>query len=100
MFWDQDSAVYNFHRVKRLYFLLNYSNQVIGGTSPATVFFAAPDVTTASSGLNIACGHDILFDNEYVPPYQKEMTKLLSNISSHCQNSLALPISSLMFTRI
>ena len=72
VFWDQDSAVYNFHRVKRLYFLLNNSNQVIGGTSPATVFFAAPDVTTASSGLNIACGHDILFDNEYAPLSERD----------------------------
>jgi hypothetical protein len=65
VFWSQDGNVYNFNKVKRLYFLLNNSNQVIGGTSPATLFFAAPDVRTASSGLNITCGHDILFDNEY-----------------------------------
>ncbi len=65
MFWNQDSNVYNFTRVKRLYFLLNNSNQVIGGTSPATMFFAAPDLKTAAAGLNIACGHDILFDDDY-----------------------------------
>ena len=65
MYWDQDSKVYNFSKVKRLYFLLNNSNQVIGGTSPATLFFAAPDVREAASGLNITCGHDVLFDNEY-----------------------------------
>jgi hypothetical protein len=65
VYWDQDSNVYNFSKVKRLYFLLNNANHVIGGTSPATMFFAAPDVRTVVSGLNIACGHDILFDNEF-----------------------------------
>ena len=65
VFWEQDSKVYNFGIVKRLYFLLNSSNQIIGGTSPATMFFAAPDVRIASAGLNIACGHDVLFDNDY-----------------------------------
>ncbi len=65
VFWEQDSNVYNFSKVKRLYFLLNNSNQVIGGTSPATMFFAAPDVRIAASDLNIACGHDLLFDNDY-----------------------------------
>ena len=67
VYWGQDSNVYNFSKVKRLYFVLNNANQVIGGTSPATMFFAAPDVRTAASDLNIACGHDILFDNEFTP---------------------------------
>ncbi|MFZ0282615.1 MAG: hypothetical protein WAL29_13275 [Bacteroidales bacterium] len=65
VFWNQDSNVYNFKKVKRLYFLLNNSNQVIGGTSPATMFLAAPDLKIAAAGLNIACGHDILFDDDY-----------------------------------
>jgi hypothetical protein len=65
VFWNQDGNVYNFSKVKRLFFLLNNSNQVIGGTSPATMFFAAPDVKMATSGLNITCGRDILFDNDY-----------------------------------
>ena len=65
VFWKQDSDVYNFNKVNRLYFLLNNSNQVIGGTSPATLFYSAPDLKTATSDLNIACGHDILFDNNY-----------------------------------
>ena len=65
VFWHQDSNVYNFDRVKRLYFLLNSANEVIGGTSPATMFFAAPDVRIAASNLTITCGHDVLFDNNY-----------------------------------
>ena len=72
VFWDQDSNVYNFNQVKRLYFLLNNSNQVIGGTSPATMFFAAPDVKLATSNLNITCGHDVLFDNNYTPLSERD----------------------------
>lgn len=65
VFWKQDSDVYNFNKVNRLYFLLNNSNQVIGGTSPATLFFSAPDLKTATADLHITCGQDILFDNNY-----------------------------------
>ena len=65
IFWEQDGEVYNFDQVQKLYFLLNNSNQVIGGTSPATLFFAAPDVKQATEGLNITNSHDILFDDKY-----------------------------------
>ncbi len=65
VYWTQDAGVYNFDRVNRLYFILNNSNQVIGGTSPATLFFSAPDAKEAASGLKITCGHDVLFDNVY-----------------------------------
>ncbi|MEO9258004.1 MAG: hypothetical protein ABI207_06455 [Crocinitomicaceae bacterium] len=65
IFWNQDGKVYNFDKVHRLYFLLNNSNQVIGGTSPATLFFAAPDVNEAAVDLNIVCNDDFLFDDKY-----------------------------------
>lgn len=65
IFWNQDGEVYNFNEVNRLYFLLNNSNQVIGGTSPATLFFAAPDVNEAAVDLNIVCNDDLLFDDKY-----------------------------------
>lgn len=66
VFWGQDGGVYNFNKVKRLYFVLNKAtNQVIGGTSPATLFFAAPNAMEAAENLNITCGHDILFDDIY-----------------------------------
>jgi len=66
IFWEQDGNVYNFNHVNRLYLLLNNAtNQVIGGTSPATLFFAAPDVKEATANLNITCGQDILFDEIY-----------------------------------
>lgn len=66
IFWEQDGDVYHFNKVNRLYFLLNSTtNQVIGGTSPATMFFAAPDVKDATSSFHITCGHDVLFDENY-----------------------------------
>lgn len=64
---EADRIVYNFNKVQRLYFILNSANQLIGGTSPATMFFAAPDVRIATKDLNITCGHDILFDDKYMP---------------------------------
>lgn len=68
IYWEQDSKgndIYNFSKVNKLYFLLNNANQVIGGTSPATLFFAAPDVNRVTTDLNIVCNDDILFDNKY-----------------------------------
>lgn len=65
VFWTQDGEVYNFNKVNRLYLLLNNSNQVIGGTSPASLFFSAPDVKSATKELNIVCNDDVLFDDNY-----------------------------------
>lgn len=79
--WAQDSLsqaqtdkiLYNFERVNKLYFILNKSNgAVIGGTSPATLFFAAPDANQVIQPHTIHCGSDILLDNEYVPLHKRE----------------------------
>jgi len=82
LFWGQDSIpdkdkgnkiLYNFEFVNRLYFLLNKeSNTIIGGTSPATLFFAAPDVNNRTSNLNIRIGQDRLFDDEYASLIKRE----------------------------
>jgi len=84
LFWNQDSVpeermgdwvLYNFESVNRLYFLLNKeSNNIIGGTSPATMFFAAPDVLRATANLNIRIGQDKLFDDEYASLAVRETT--------------------------
>ncbi len=42
MFLDQDKEAFNFDRMDRLYFLV-YGNQVIGSTSPVTLFMATPN---------------------------------------------------------
>jgi hypothetical protein len=75
LFWNQDSVpepqrgdkvLYNFEAVRRLYFLLNReTNQIIGGTSPATLFFASPDARKVTETLNIRIGQDKLFDDEF-----------------------------------
>lgn len=42
MFLEQDKEAFNFDKLDRLYFLV-YGNQVIGGTSPVTMFMASPN---------------------------------------------------------
>ncbi|MCH4148629.1 MAG: hypothetical protein LKG25_00410 [Prevotella sp.] len=42
MFLEQDKEAFNFDKMDRLYFLV-YGNQVIGGTSPVTLFIASPN---------------------------------------------------------
>jgi hypothetical protein len=72
LFWDQD-RVYNFNHVNRLYFLVNHQNQrIIGGTSPATMFFASPDINNIAENLNIRIGGDRLFDDNYASLNQRE----------------------------
>ncbi len=75
LFWEQDSVspeetgnlvLYNFEHVRRLYLLIRKSTQqVIGGTSPATLFFPAPDAHEVASSLRIKSSEDELFNNEY-----------------------------------
>jgi len=84
IYWEQDSVaqadqgnlvLYNFERVNRLYFVINKNTkQVIGGTSPATLFFAAPDAKNSINGLEIRCGQDILLDDIYFPLHKREVT--------------------------
>lgn len=42
MYFEQDKEAFNFDRLDRLYFLV-YGNQVIGSTSPVTLFMATPN---------------------------------------------------------
>jgi len=82
LFWDQDSVssnqkgnkvLYNFESVNRLYFLLNKeTNTIIGGTSPATLFIASPDVKKATANLDIRIGQDKLFDDKYASLPERE----------------------------
>ena len=47
MFLEQDKEAFNFDKMDRLYFLV-YGNQVLGSTSPVTLFMATPN---AQEGL-------------------------------------------------
>ena len=42
MFLEQDKEAFNFDKMDRLYFLI-YGNQVVGSTSPVTLFMATPN---------------------------------------------------------
>jgi hypothetical protein len=84
LYWDQDSVgkdrfgnlvLYNFEHVKRLYLILNKeTRQVIGGTSPATLFFAAPDAGLVTSSLKIKSSDHDFFDDEYASLAEREPT--------------------------
>jgi len=70
-YWKQDGNVYNFDSVKRLFFIL-YNKKLIGGTSPSTLFFAAPDANSQSLNMNISRGNDKLLDNKYASLAKRE----------------------------
>ncbi len=63
-FWAQDGTVYNFNTVDRLFFIL-YNKQLVGSTSPSTLFFAAPDAHADKLNMHITRGNDVLLDNNY-----------------------------------
>ena len=70
-YWEQDGKVYNFNKVGRLFFIL-YNKRLVGGTSPATLFFAAPDANAEDLNMNILRGSDKLLDNKYASLAHRE----------------------------
>ncbi len=79
MFLKQDAASYNFDKMQRIY-LLNYKGKnrpanmnIIGATSPATLFVcSANDLRYASEELK-SSGKDKPFDDEYAPLYKRDI---------------------------
>lgn len=69
LFLDQDAESYNFDDLKRL-FILKYNHGVVGGTSPATVFFASPNKLDFAQ-LTMP-NNDILFDDQYCHLYDRD----------------------------
>jgi hypothetical protein len=57
LYLKQDGSQYNFDKLENI-FILKYKHNIIGGTSPRTLFFAAP----RASKLNV----DIIFENDKV----------------------------------
>lgn len=70
VYWEQDADVYNFSKVSRLYFILTRQGEILGGTSPSTLFFAAPDARKYVPEIH--CGSDILLDKNYFSLAQRE----------------------------
>ncbi len=80
MYLSQDASAYNFDIMKRVY-LLNYKGpdrkdpeiNIIGATSPATLFFSsANDLTYVSDHLRFR-NNDRPFDSEYTPLYKRDI---------------------------
>jgi hypothetical protein len=73
LFLEQDAEVYNFDNLQRIY-LLDYidgpnSLNIIGGTSPATLFFSSANKLEY---VNLQEGSDRLFDDQYCPLYKRD----------------------------
>lgn len=77
MFLEQDAGTYNFKQMNRIY-LLRYIGRkrksqmdIIGGTSPVTLFFSsANNLDYLSDDLTLG-GRDKPFDKEYAPLYKR-----------------------------
>lgn len=70
-YWQEDGDVYNFSHTDRLFFIL-YNEKLVGGTSPSTLFFAAPDANADNLHMNINRGNDRLLDNIYASLANRE----------------------------
>jgi hypothetical protein len=69
LFLNQDKDAYNFNSLNRLYFIL-YDHQIIGGTSPSTMFFTSANDLTST---DIKFGNHVLFDpDNLVPLYKRD----------------------------
>ena len=80
MYLNQDAKAYNFDKMDKVY-LLNYKGpdrkdpqiNIIGATSPATLFFSsANDLTYVSDHLRFR-NNDRPFDSEYTPLYKRDI---------------------------
>lgn len=68
MFMFQDKEAFNFDKMDRLYFLV-YGNQVIGSTSPVTLFMASPN---AKEGMyDIPVEQNVKLFNLWRPLYMR-----------------------------
>jgi len=78
LFLKQDSQQYNFNDFDKIY-ILKYKHKIIGGTSPRTLFFAAPN----AKEIDIKFGNDIMLDEALHPLYKrdKEYVKYLYALS-------------------
>ncbi len=67
LFLKQDSQQYNFNDFDKIY-IIKYKHKIIGGTSPRTLFFAAPNV----KAIDIKFGNDTMLDDGLHPLYKRD----------------------------
>jgi hypothetical protein len=74
LFLEQDKEAYNFDKIERLYLLNskqgNDKINIIGGTSPATLFFTSANKLDFVKGIEF--GTDKVFDNYFQPLYKRD----------------------------
>lgn len=73
-YWKADAQTYNFDKVKNIY-ILNYKAgpkplNIIGATSPATLFFSNANDLSYVKGIQF--GQDKPFDAEFQPLYKRD----------------------------
>lgn len=71
VYWNQDSEVYNFDEADRLYFLL-YNQQLIGATSPASLFFSSPITESLRQEITLTRASGTFFDRKPVSLAKRE----------------------------
>lgn len=71
VFWKQDGVNYNLDSTERLYFIY-YKNNLVGATSPSTLFVSAPDASASFLEMDITRGTDKLFDDKYAALHERE----------------------------
>lgn len=102
LFLKQDKETYNFDSLNRMFFLF-YDFQIIGGTSPSTLFFTSANDLNFT---NIQFGNDILFDGDLKPLYKRDpeyqkylhhffkanpdLVKKMSEFASYLEKNLAM----------
>lgn len=69
MFLEQDKEAFNFERMDRLYFLV-HGNQVVGSTSPVTLFMATPNAQPGQ--VNIPVEQNVNLFELTRPLYMRE----------------------------
>ncbi len=62
-YWEQDGEVYHFNKTDKVYLLL-YQKEIIGATSPISLFFSAPLTEKQKSNIHIDRGIGKYFDKE------------------------------------
>ena len=77
IFLKQDGEMYNFQQMDRMY-LLNFKNgpqmtNIIGATSPATLFFTSANNLNYVSNVIRFGNNDRPFDDNYTPLYKRDL---------------------------
>lgn len=78
MYMQQDGRTYNFDNMQRIYMLqyigpqCKVNNDIIGATSPCTLFFSSANDLSRISNYIPFDGNDKPFDNQYQPLYKRD----------------------------